>query len=40
MQFPGGTIVKPGLNAEQQQSVNELVASGMSESKARELILD
>lgn len=40
MQFPGGTIVKPGLTADQQQSVNELVASGMSESKARELILD
>ena len=40
MQFPGGTIVKPGLTAEQQKSIDEIVATGMSEQKARELILD
>lgn len=40
MQFPGGTIVKDGLTPEQQKSIAEIVATGMSEQKARELILD
>ncbi len=40
MQFPGGTIVRSGLTADQQQSVNELKATGMSEDRARALILE
>jgi hypothetical protein len=40
MQFPGGSIVKTGLTPSQEQSVKEMVASGLSEDKARALILD
>lgn len=40
MQFPGGTIVKPAMSAEQRKSVDEMVATGMSEEKALELISD
>lgn len=40
MQFPGGSIVRPGLTSEQQQSINELKATGMSEEKAMALILE
>lgn len=40
MQFPGGTIVKTGLTPDQQQSIDEMVATGMSEDRARALILD
>lgn len=40
MQFPGGTIVRSGLNQEQEQSVKELMATGMSEDRARALILE
>lgn len=40
MQFPGGTIVKPGVTPEEQKSIDEIVATGMSEAKARQLILD
>ncbi|MES2408753.1 MAG: hypothetical protein V4509_00450 [Patescibacteria group bacterium] len=38
MQFPGGTIVRPALTSEQKSSVQELMATGMSEEKALELI--
>ena len=38
MQFPGGTIVKPSLSSDQKKSIDELVSTGMSESKALELI--
>lgn len=40
MQFPGGTITKPGLTPAQQKSVDELVATGMSADKALELIME
>ena len=40
MQFPGGTIAKTALPADLQKSVDELVATGMSEEKAIELISD
>ena len=39
MQFPGGTVVtKPSMSADVKKSVDELVATGMSEEKALELI--
>ena len=38
MQFPGGTVVKAALTPAQQQSVDELKATGMSEAKALALI--
>lgn len=40
MQFPGGTIAKPGLSKEMQDSVNEMKAAGMSEEKAMQLLSD
>lgn len=40
MQFPGGTITKPGLTPTQQKSVDEMVATGMSADKALELIME
>lgn len=40
MQFPGGTLVQTGLTPEQDASVKEMVAAGVPEDKARELILD
>lgn len=40
MQFPGGTIVRNGLTPDQQRSVDEMKAAGISEDRARELILD
>ena len=40
MQFPGGTVVKAALTPEQQKSVDELKATGMSEAKALALISD
>ncbi len=40
MQFPGGTIVRNGLTPDQQKSVDEMKAAGISEDRARELILD
>jgi len=41
MQFPGGTVItKPAMSAEVKKSVDELVATGMSEQKALELISD
>ena len=39
MQFPGGTVVtKPAMSPDVRKSVDELVATGMSEEKALELI--
>lgn len=40
MQFPGGTIAKTGYSPEMQKSISELVATGMSEEKALELLSD
>jgi len=41
MQFPGGTIVRPGLTPDQQRSVDEMVSTGlMSEDQARKIILE
>ncbi len=40
MQFPGGTIAKNGYSAEMKKSISELVATGMSEEKALELLSD
>ncbi len=40
MQFPGGTVLKPGIPADKAQSVKELMETGMSEEKALELISD
>jgi hypothetical protein len=40
MQFPGGTIVRNGLTPDQQKSVDEMKAAGISEDRARELILE
>lgn len=39
MQFPGGTVItKPALSPDVKKSVDELMATGMSEEKALELI--
>ena len=40
MQFPGGTVVRAALTPSQQQSVDELKATGMSEAKALALITE
>ncbi|MCK5020312.1 MAG: hypothetical protein KAS32_24955 [Candidatus Peribacteraceae bacterium] len=40
MQFPGGTVAKTEYSPEMQKSIDELVATGMSEEKAKELISD
>jgi len=40
MQFPGGTIAKQERSPEMQNSIKELVATGMSEEKAIELLSD
>lgn len=40
MQFPGGTIAKTGYSPEMKKSIDELVATGMSEEKALELLSD
>jgi hypothetical protein len=40
MQFPGGTIAKQDYSPEMKSSINELVATGMSEEKAIELLSD
>lgn len=40
MQFPGGSVVKPGYTPEQQKSINELTAMGYSEKDALDMISD
>jgi len=40
MQFPGGTIAKPSVSPEIAASIKEMVATGMSEEKAIELLSD
>lgn len=40
MQFPGGTIAKTEYSPEMRKSIDELVATGMTEEKALELISD
>jgi len=40
MQFPGGTVTKQAHSPEVQKSIDELVATGMSEEKALELLSD
>ncbi len=40
MQFPGGSVPQQGVTQEQQNSINEMVAAGISEERARALILD
>jgi hypothetical protein len=41
MQFPGGTVItKTAMSPEVKQSVSELMATGMSEAKALELLSD
>lgn len=41
MQFPGGTVItKAAMSPEVKQSVSELMATGMSEAKALELLSD
>lgn len=40
MQFPGGTIQKQAYSPEMKSSIDELVATGMSEEKAMELLAD
>lgn len=40
MQFPGGTIAKPGLSPEMQKSVEEIMATGKTEAEALELLSD
>ena len=40
MQFPGGTVAKPGLSDDMKKSIEEMKASGMSEEKALELLSD
>lgn len=40
MQFPGGTIAKNNYSPELKSSIDELVATGMSEEKAIELLSD
>lgn len=39
MQFPGGTVVKQALPKHQQDSIDEMVKAGISEERAKELIL-
>lgn len=40
MQFPGGTVAKNNYSPELRKSIDELVAVGMSEAKAIELLAD
>ncbi len=40
MQFPGGTIPKSDYSPEMRKSIEELIATGMSEAKAVELLSD
>jgi hypothetical protein len=40
MQFPGGTIAKTDYSPEMRKSIDELLATGMSEEKAIELLTD
>jgi len=40
MQFPGGTIAKTDYSPEMRKSIDEIVATGMSEAKAIELLAD
>ena len=40
MQFPGGTIAKTGYSPEIRKELDEMMATGMSEEKALELISD
>ena len=40
MQFPGGTVAKTDYSPEMQKSIDEMVATGMSEAKAIELLSD
>jgi hypothetical protein len=40
MQFPGGTIAKASYSPEMSNSIKELVATGLSEEKAIELLSD
>jgi len=40
MQFPGGTVTKAAYSPEMKKSIDELVATGMSEEKALELLAD
>lgn len=40
MQFPGGTVAKTDYSPEMRSSIDELVATGMSEEKAAELLTD
>ncbi len=40
MQFPGGTIAKNDYSPEMRKSIDELVATGMTEEKALELLSD
>lgn len=40
MQFPGGTVAKAEYSPEMQKSIDEIVATGMSEAKAIELLTD
>lgn len=40
MQFPGGTIAKADYSPEMQKSIDEMVATGMSEATAIELLTD
>ena len=40
MQFPGGTIAKTDYSPEMRKSIDEMVATGMSEQKAVELLSD
>ncbi len=40
MQFPGGTVAKTEFSPEKQKDIEEMVATGMSEEKAIELLSD
>jgi hypothetical protein len=40
MQFPGGTIAKTDFSPEMRKDIDELIATGMSETKAIELLSD
>lgn len=40
MQFPGGTVARADFSPEIRQSIDELVATGMSEEKAIEILSD
>lgn len=40
MQFPGGSIAKTDYSPEMRKSIDEIVATGMSEAKAIELLAD